>query len=210
VLRSQNKDTEGAEEAYRKALQINPSDLDSLNNLGLILFRKEEYKEAVTIFDKLSGLDPSSKTAKVNLAAAASRAGDREKAIGVWKELVRTMPARTDLRQQLADALYNQQDFEGAAYHYNQILLMSPKSAPALNGKGLCLLNASKLAPAEASFRASIKADPTFLAAYNNLAVTLERRNKRPEAITLLTKANKMDPGNEEIKANLDRMKASS
>lgn len=53
VLRAQNGDGEGAEKAYRRALEIRPNDLDSLNNLGLILYRKGDFAGAVLAFTTL-------------------------------------------------------------------------------------------------------------------------------------------------------------
>ncbi len=79
VLRARNGDNRGAEQAYRRALEFKPNDLDALNNLGLLLYRRQSYGDAKAVFLKLSGLNPTSQEAKMNLAAAAIRAGDRSR-----------------------------------------------------------------------------------------------------------------------------------
>jgi tetratricopeptide (TPR) repeat protein len=207
VMRAQNQDLEGAEQAYRRVLELNPTDLDSLNNLALLLYRKKQYEEAATLFEKLSGLNPSSIATKLNLAAAASKSGDMRKAIDAWKDIIRLEPKRVPVRLDLANGLWGLGDVEGARYHYLQILSIEKDNAEALNGVGLCYLQTSKLPQAEAAFRSSLEANPKLIGAYNNLAVTLQRMNHVADAIKVLEKALTIAPDDEEIKTNLRRMR---
>jgi Flp pilus assembly protein TadD len=87
------------------------------------------------------------------------------------------------------------------------VLNSDPGNVPSLNGMGLINLKESRLADAEQNFRTAIHSDPKFVPAYNNLAVTLERENRRKEAITLLQKALLIQPENEDVRKNLERMK---
>jgi Flp pilus assembly protein TadD len=64
------------------------------------------------------------------------------------------------------------------------------------------------LKEAEAAFRAAVQANPKMVAAYNNLAVTMERRNRKKDAIALLERARKIDGTNADVNANLKRMRA--
>jgi Flp pilus assembly protein TadD len=207
VLRAQNQDAQGAEQAYRRALEINPNDLDALNNLGLMLFRKGGFAESTTLFDKLSGLNPGSIATKLNLGAAAAKSGDLKKAIGAWKEVVRADPKQVSVRMDLANALWDQGDVENAKYHYLQVLAVEKDNAEALNGIGLCHLKAGKLVQAEAAFRSAIEADSKLIGAYNNLAVTLQRMNQVSEAVKVLEKAVKIAPNDDELQRNLARMR---
>ena len=207
VLRAQNQDAQGAEQAYRRALEINPNDLDALNNLGLMLFRKGDFAESTTLFDKLSGLNPGSIATKLNLGAAAAKSGDLKKAIGAWKEVVRADPKQVSVRMDLANALWDQGDVENAKYHYLQVLAVEKDNAEALNGIGLCHLKAGKLVQAEAAFRSAIEADSKLIGAYNNLAVTLQRMNQVSEAVKVLEKAVKIAPNDDELQRNLARMR---
>ena len=83
VMRMQAKDSAGAEVAYRKSLELNGNDLDTINNLGLLLFKRGQYEEAKTMFDKLSGLNPSSVDARINLATACAKTAKRSARIAV-------------------------------------------------------------------------------------------------------------------------------
>jgi len=208
VLRNQTGDSDGAVQAYRRAIELNPSDLDSLNNLGLLHFRAGRFREAAVLFDKLSGLNPNSINAKMNLGAAAANSGDLKKAIAVWKEVIKAEPTRTGVRLDLANALWETGDVEGARQQYLQVLSTDKNHAEALNGIGLSHLRAGKLPQAEAAFRTATEAKPKFMAAHNNLAIALERMGRRDDAIKVLERAAKIDPADEDIQRNLQRMRS--
>jgi Tfp pilus assembly protein PilF len=159
-------------------------------------------------FDKLVGLNPTSTAAKLNLASAAARTGDLKKAIMAWRDVLKVEPNRLDIRLDMANAQWEARDIEGAKANYQQILTIDKNNTEALNGIGLYHLRASKFAPAEAAFRSSIASNRKFIPAYNNLAVTLERMNRRQQAMDILEQALKIDPADPEIKKNLSRMKA--
>jgi tetratricopeptide (TPR) repeat protein len=209
VLRSQGGDSDGAEKAYRKVLELNPLDMDTLNNLGLLLYKRGDYQGSMAMFDKLSQLNPNSTSAKVNYAAAATKAGDLKQAISAWKDLVRSDPAKPSLQLDLANALWDSGDYDGARFHYLEVLKVDKSSAEALNGVGLYHLHSAHYPQAEAAFRSSIDANSGFVPAYNNLAITLERMNRKTQALAVLEQASKIDGNDPDVKRNLQRMKAS-
>lgn len=206
VLRNQAGDAAAAEIAYRNALQIDENDPDSLNNLGLLLFKQRKFDEAADLFGKLAGLTPST-AAKLNQASALAMAGKLTRATEIWKEVVKAEPTRLDARLDLAAALWKLGDKEGAKYHYTQVLMQDKANARAMNGLGLWNLDEAKNAEAEAYFRQAIAAKKDYLPAYVNLAVTLEKLNRRTDAIKVLEQALKIDPKNEDARKNLARMK---
>ncbi len=208
VLRSELKDDSGAEQAYRKALELSPNDLDSLNNLGLLLFRIGSAQEALTILEKYAGLNSRSVTAKVNWGAAAAKAGDTRRAIVAWKYALKEDPGRVPLRLDLANLLWQVGEYAQAQAHYEQVIASEPQNSEALNGMGICHLRQGKLAAAEAAFRSCIAFSPKFMPGYNNLAIVLERGHQTAEAINVLTAALKIEPGNAEIQRNLNRLRS--
>ena len=113
-----------------------------------------------------------------------------------------------EVRLLLADALFDTGDTKAALGMYREILIAKPKSAAALDGIGRCSLRKASYVSAEASFRRAILADKGFVPAYNNLAVVLEKMNKRSEAIAYLEKAASMDENNADVQKNLKRMRA--
>ncbi|HRE93275.1 MAG TPA: tetratricopeptide repeat protein [Fimbriimonadaceae bacterium] len=208
VMRHATGDASGAEAAYRRAYELDGEDMDTLNNLGLMMYQKGEFGEATALFRELLRLDPKSETAKINLAASMSRLGETAQAVEIWRELVRTNPSRNDLRLDLANGLWALGETQQARFHYATILQSAPNNAHALNGMGLWHLLQAENGSAEQMFRKAMNVDKNFVAAYNNLAVTLERLNKRAEAILVLEQALRIDPNFADAKRNLQRMKS--
>ena len=208
VVRSQLNDDRGAEAAYANAIELAPNDLDTLNNIGLLQFKKGAFAEAADTFEKLAGLNPRSVSAKVNWGAAEAKAGDLRKAIVAWKYALKEDPNRTTLKLDLANLLWQTGDSEQARSYYTQVLASEPNNADALNGTGLCYLKDEKLPQAEAAFRASIDAQPKVVGAYNNLAVVLEKMHQREAAIKILQTALSLAPADKDIQRNLDRLRA--
>ena len=208
VMRKDSGDMAGAEQAYRKALQISPNDLDTNTNLGLLLFKEGKYSDSETYFQRVAGSDPNSVNAKLDLGSAAAKAGDKATAMASFKEVLRAEPNNTSVRLNLAELLYDAGDDQGAQYHYNLVLKQEPNNSRALNGIGLLHLKGSQLPQAEAAFRSSIEYDEHYLPAYNNLAVTLERMNRRKQAIAVLQRALTLDPNDGNVKRNLNRLRS--
>ncbi|HRI43145.1 MAG TPA: tetratricopeptide repeat protein [Fimbriimonadaceae bacterium] len=207
VLRNEAGEAEGAEIAYRNALQIDENDPDTLNNLGLLLFKQRKYDEAADLFGRLAGIATANTSAKLNQASALAMAGKLTRATEIWKEVVKAEPSKLDARLDLAAALWKLGDKEGAKYHYTQVLMQDKANARAMNGLGLWNLDEAKNTEAETYFRQAIAAKKDYLPAYVNLAVTLEKLNRRADAIKVLEQALKIDPKNEDAKKNLARMK---
>ena len=147
-------------------------------------------------------------TGKKNLAAAASRVGDYHTAVPLWSEILKADKGDQEVRLLLADAVFDSGDSKNALTMYKEILAAKQNSAAALDGIGRCSLKEDKYVSAEASFRSAINADKMFVPAYNNLAVVLEKMNRRPEAIKLLEQAASMDENNADVMKNLKRMRS--
>jgi len=130
-----------------------------------------------------------------------------DKAIEAWKDILRIEPSRAQVRLDLANALWDSGDTDGAKYHYNQVLVADKDNAEALNGLGLCHLKAGKYPQAEAAFRSALDAKPTYAAAYSNLAITLEKMGNKVDALKVLEKGAKAVPDDESIKKNLERLR---
>ena len=208
VLKAAIGDKAGAEAAYRKSLDLNPNDVDAMNNLGLMLFKRGDFDGALPIFEKLYGTSPNSVSAMVNYASCLSQTGDLKAAAAIWRKILQVEPKRHDVRLDLASALWQMKDKEGSRAQYAMVLASRPNDVQALNGLGLYYFAADELAKAELNFRNAIKVDRNFLPPYNNLAVTLERMNKRTEAMKVLASALAIDANYAEAAKNLQRMKA--
>lgn len=209
VLRASSNDAKGAEEAYRKAISLNANDKDAINNLGIMLFKAGRYEDALPFFQRLYKMSPTP-SATLNYAACCHQVGDLKGAVGLWKQYLAKNPSRGDVRVEMANAMWQMGEKDAARAQYAMVLQSEPNNVQAMNGIGLYYYQADRLKDAETMFRRSISAKSAYLPPYNNLAVTLERMNKRSEGIALLEKALKMNPDYAEARRNLERMRAAS
>ncbi len=208
VLSSEMGGVEGAEAAYLRALAIDANHADSLNNLGYLYFEQERYQDAVNIYTRLYNLNKDNRGAQLSLSASYLRAGQMPQAMDLWKQILRAQPNRNAVRLDLATAQWEAGEYENSRFHFNYALKQDPTSARANNGVGMWNHRNAKFAAAEANFRAAIRSDRRYIPAYNNLAIVLEKMNRREEAIKILESALAIDANSKEVKENLDRLKA--
>ena len=76
-----NKDAVGAEKAFRKALEINPDHVDTLNNYGFLLLQLGRNDEARTNLEKAVALDPGHGEANNNLSYLLVSSGSYDEGI---------------------------------------------------------------------------------------------------------------------------------
>lgn len=207
VARTKLGDAGAAEEAYRQALSLDSKHVGSLNNLGLLLYGQARYTEAAGAFKALYDLNTDNKGAQLNLAAAYANSNRLREAMVLWREFIKANPNRNDVRLDLAASQWMLGDHANARFHYATVLKSDPTNFRALNGIGLWHLERTELEKAEAAFRGSIRSNSTYVPAYNNLAIALERMNKMREAISVLERAAAIDPNAKEVQDNLARMK---
>ena len=210
VMKKEAGKMDEALSAFRSANRLNSKDGETRQNLGVILFQMRSYEDAKSFFQPMAGDGGIASTVKGkrHLAAAASRTGDYRTAMPLWSEVLNMDKNDHEVRLLLADALFNTKDTKAALAMYKEIYAAKPNSASALDGIGRCHLRSANYASAEASFRSAIKADKSFVPAYNNLAVVLEKMNKRSEAIGWLESAARMDENNSDVQRNLKRMRS--
>jgi tetratricopeptide (TPR) repeat protein len=92
-------DVEGAVLAYREAMKLDPSDWAPANNLGNLLMRWEEgsvernLKQAIEALEEARRREPSRVEPLLNLAIAHARAGTKDQAKALAREVLQRAPA---------------------------------------------------------------------------------------------------------------------
>ena len=81
-------DRGGAEQAYRKALEIDATSPDAANGLGVLLVEANRPSEAVDWFRRAVDTRPGFVEAELNYAIALQQSGDRQRAIEVYRSLL--------------------------------------------------------------------------------------------------------------------------
>jgi Flp pilus assembly protein TadD/Tol biopolymer transport system component len=185
---------DGAVRIYRRALQIEPDNVELLNALGFSLFQQGKSQEAVVELEKALEVDPKHWKAHNNMALASIDLGELELAEAHYRESLAIEPQ---------PAIYNDLGFvlermglsEDAIAAYRKALELDPGSAAAQYNLGSALARGGDFRDAERHLRAALAAQPTTQA-YTGLGIVLSQQGKSEEAVASLKAALELDPDN--------------
>jgi tetratricopeptide (TPR) repeat protein len=85
-------DLQAAEDAYRRALELDPQNQFAYYNLGVIRQAQGDLEDAETNYRIAVGIDPDFAAALFNLAIIRADAGAAEEAIGLYEHIVEVTP----------------------------------------------------------------------------------------------------------------------
>lgn len=88
----QNGNLEDAEELYARAIELDPTYCDAMDNLGLLLRQQDKLDEAIFWYKKSLAVKPDNTVALQNLALAYNLKGETEKAMDLYEELISIAP----------------------------------------------------------------------------------------------------------------------
>jgi tetratricopeptide (TPR) repeat protein len=152
--------------ALRRAVELDPRSIDTLNELGTVLSARDRQTEAVEIYRKALALQPNSATLHFNLADALVAMGEPELALAEYRWLFENPGTFRDQMHRLHNGM-------GRAYDFQ-----------------------TKLPEAEAEFKKALALDRDFLHAHINLANVYFQQRKLTEAIAEYQQAIRIQPDN--------------
>jgi tetratricopeptide (TPR) repeat protein len=115
-------------EAYRKALEFDPTSAGALVNLGTIHFNSRNWKEAERHYKLALQADPEYSLAHFDLGNLYDERGDRSKAIQHYEEAVRLAPHYGDAHYNLALLYQGSNQTMKAVRHWTAYLKLDPSS----------------------------------------------------------------------------------
>jgi len=92
-----------AKEYYLKSLEITPTYVNSLNSLGDISFKQQDYEAALHYFKRSVEIHPGSALYNSNLGTAHIVLGDKENALKCWKRSLSIDPDQPKLIRYISD-----------------------------------------------------------------------------------------------------------
>ena len=99
------------QKAFEK--QLTPAIADSYNNLGAIMASKENYADALKLFEEAKAWNPSFEGLDYNMGHAAFMAADFSKAIPPLSRYLKSHPADSGIRGPLAMSLFMTHNYAG-------------------------------------------------------------------------------------------------
>jgi superkiller protein 3 len=182
---SDQKKLDEAIDAYKKAIALNPQYVAAYNNLGIALYDQKK-DEAIDAFKKAIALNPQYATAYYNLGIALYDQKKLDEAIDAFKKAIALNPQYAAAYNNLGIALSDQKKLDEAIDAYRKSLSLPDDTSGfsrtphtlAHNNLGRLLKEQGDLEAAEQEFLASLKIDPQFEFAKNNLEEVRQLRQK--------------------------------
>jgi tetratricopeptide (TPR) repeat protein len=175
AVKEDTNDLEGAEAAYKRALELNPNHALSLHWYGWMLrSRLGRPEEALELHRRASELDPLSGVMAINVEAdleALGRFEEAEKWLDKVKELTPDYPDLYTAIGDLRSSVYGRLD--EAIVAYTKALSLDPDNISCLIALGFTYLNLGDPSQAEQWIRRSIDLGPESVAP-NVAMLTLE------------------------------------
>jgi protein O-mannosyl-transferase len=112
------------------------------NNVGHVLFQKNDLSEAILHFEKALQIKPHYHDARYNLATVQLQRGQFDNAIAQLRYLLQTRPDDADVRNNLGNALAQTGNLPEAIMEYQRTLQLEPHRAETLNNLAWVLATA--------------------------------------------------------------------
>jgi Flp pilus assembly protein TadD len=194
-------DPAGAKIQLEKALALGrdePQIHFELSKVLRALGETEAAQQQLTLFQQKlkQESDRASAVTKATAAAEAVKAGDNQKAAGLYREACAAEPQNAGLAYELALVLDNLGDRGGERAALEQAIQANPHFVPAQYQLGYMDLQAGDNAGAERQFRLTIDAVPDSAQAWIGLATALGAESRLAEAQAAVAHALDLQPDN--------------
>jgi len=122
---------EQAESLYRRALRLEPNQVDALSNLGVIVARRGRVDEAVGLFERALKIDPHHFDAHNNLGIVRMDAGRLDEATRHYRAALKIRPDDAGALDNLGLALMLEGELDEAVTSFRRALAIDPDLARA-------------------------------------------------------------------------------
>jgi len=194
-----------AREHLEKAIALGDDQPEVEYDLAQVLKRLGETAQAqekLEVYQKLKKTqsDRTQAAGKAEVGDEALKTGDSAQAVALYKEAIESNPNEPLLYYKLSRALDKANDIDGEKAALQRAIQLNPNLAEAQIQMGFLAARAGDTGEAEGYFRAAVKATPSQVVAWINLAATLASEAKWDDAKQALGRALEIDPDNEQAR----------
>lgn len=211
VLLTQAGQRAGAEAAYRKVIDLAPSDpkllAEAQGTLGQLL-AQDGSADGIPLLTQSAQAHPQDPAPHLALANIYAKSGSAQKALDERMAALMLSPNDVQTRLLVADGLRSQKKYAQAAAQYDLAAQAQPQNAAIREQAGEAREMAGDLAGAQSAFEAALAANPQSALAQNNLGVVYEKQGKQSHAVAAYKKAVRLDPSLAVARKNLARFQS--
>lgn len=121
------------ERIYKKKLDANPKDADTIANLGAILQKQGKFEDALTYYQKAESIDPSNINTRLNVGTLYQQKGDYKTAVVAYDSVLILYPDNLQANLYKAQSLAAQGENKLAQTYFKKVLSIDPNNEIAQN-----------------------------------------------------------------------------
>ncbi len=148
---------------YTKAIELDNTRNVWMNELGLIYYNQNDFKNAKNYLIKAgeSGF-PASNDFNENLGYAYIYSGEFDKGVKLLLDILERKPGNKDILRDISEAYYKQKIYDKALEYCQKLMELDPNDAKALYQAGLCFQKKGQKDRGQSMCDAAIKMDPSL------------------------------------------------
>lgn len=192
-----------AEEAYQKAMALEPANAQFSNRLGVFHYANQRHEQAAGYYRKALELEPQNAIFHHNLALALDGQGLWEEAEKEYLAAIALDAQNASFPSFLGVLYYKQARYGEARERFEKAIELDPGNALNYENLGLSFEMLGEFELAEKTFRQAMEVEPDSPVFVNRLGLFYYNRGRFADAAPWFRKASEMDPGNVLFVSNL-------
>jgi tetratricopeptide (TPR) repeat protein len=190
-------DIDGAIEEFKRALAVDPENVNVHNSLGVCYGVQGKLDVAIDAFETAIRLDPEDVMATYNLGLAHLKQGDRKKALDLFLTAHSLDGDNPEVAYQLAVCYREKEQTEAALEYLEKAAEKTGKGPHIFQALGQCYLEKEMLQEAAKAYEKAIRHNPTDARSLSDLGHVYGVLGENIEiAIVLCRESTKIDPDN--------------
>jgi len=186
---NESNDPSKAVKCYEKAIEINPENSATHNNLGNLLDDLKRFEEAETEYRKAIEINPEYSEAHYNLGVLLQKRERFEEAETEYRKAIEINPEYSEAHYNLGNLLKKRERFEEAETEYRKAIDINPEYSEAHNNLGNLLKKRERFEEAETEYRKAIDINPEYSEAMANLGIMYIQMGEKAKRCKWLKKA---------------------
>jgi tetratricopeptide (TPR) repeat protein len=175
-------DLQGAIDAYRQALKLDPLSSRAQRRLAVTLGSAGQFEEAQAVLSRAIEREPDNELVWYEQAQLESKSGSTKNAVASLRKALQLKPDFADAQNNLGSILARSGDQSGAESAFRAALAINPYDSGTQANLGRLLASESDWRQAAFHLQKAVQLDPTNANAHGDYAVVLLQLQRLPEA----------------------------
>ncbi len=182
-----------AEQLFKNAVYLNPSDKVSWCGIGLVLLENKNFAESIQAFDKAIRIDPRYAEAWNNKGVTLMAQGKDDEALQAYNQSIKFDQKLETAWFNKGFALYDKTYFNESIKAYDQAINLDPTDSDALTNKGASYYKLKNYPQAIQTLNDAINITPNNAYAWYNKGLALGAQEEFDSAIQAFDQAIKIN-----------------